>query len=346
MTKVTKQFKVFVASPGDVSIERNIIPKIVAEINLIISAIAPEKKLLLDLIRWETHVHPGLGIDAQSVVNEQLPDYDIFIGIMWKRFGTPTSRYGSGTEEEFWKAYGKWKTNNKFPVLFYFSQKNMTIPNSLEEIEQLKKVVAFREELLSKGLIWEYTSPEEFGDILRPHLIMTLSKLVNDTLPLETVNDPQGKTLTESDLGLIRNRVEELKKDYKKANQVIDSRAVTRSLLSVIESKMRSMALDLVPLLPELTKSDSEAERLAAISTLKEIPIKQYFDWLATRVGQAESNFVGLHASIALLNASKKYKGSDMISPIQQAIENLNNSPYKDRNQVSALTQALQNARE
>ncbi len=59
MDKLIKRFKVFVASPGDVSLERNIIPKVIAEINLIISAIAPEKGILLDLIRWETHFIPG-----------------------------------------------------------------------------------------------------------------------------------------------------------------------------------------------------------------------------------------------------------------------------------------------
>lgn len=341
---MAKQYKVFVASPGDVTIERNLIPKVIAEINLIISAIAPEKEVLLDLIRWETHVHPGLGVDAQDVVNQQIPEYDIFIGIMWKRFGTPTNRAGSGTEEEFIKAYKIWQTNNKFPVLFYFSQKNITIPNTLSEIEQLTKVIKFKEDLLSKGLIWEYTNPEEFGDILRPHLVMTLSKLVNDFKGIKSEIPPNSIPSTESDLDLIRTRLSELKKQYKEANNSVDSHAVTRAKLSVIESKMRSMALELVPLLPELVNSESIAEKLAAISTLKEVPMSKYFDWLVSKIGQEERNFIGLHASIALLNATTKFKGPIILTPLEKALEKLNQSSYKDPNQIAALKEGIKRA--
>ncbi len=341
MDKLIKRFKVFVASPGDVSLERNIIPKVIAEINLIISAIAPEKGILLDLIRWETHVHPGLGIDAQDVVNQQLPDYDIFIGIMWKRFGTPTSRAGSGTEEEYLYAYEKWKRNNKFPVLFYFSQKNITIPNSSAELEQLQKVVRFKEDLFSKGLIWEYTNPEEFGDILRPHLVMTLSKLANDGITIQNANHPTDKFLTSSDLSLVRSRITELKQEYERTRETMPAGNLRTTKMSVIESKMRAMAFDIIPLLPELTESPSAGDRLAGIAALKEIPIQEYLDWLANRVGQSESSFIGFHASVALLNATKTLERKPILISINKALENLNNSSYKDPNQISVLNDAL-----
>ncbi|MGN6265024.1 MAG: DUF4062 domain-containing protein [Ginsengibacter sp.] len=346
MNSITKQFKVFVASPGDVSIERNVIPKVVAEINLIISAIAPEKGILLDLIRWETHVHPGLGADAQDVVNQQLPDYDIFIGIMWKRFGTPTSRAGSGTEEEYLRAYEKWKQDNKFPVLFYFSQKEIMIPNSSAELEQLQKVVKFKEDLINKGLIWEYNNPEEFGDILRPHLVMTLSKLLNDKDAIAANNQSVEKAITHSDMSLIRNRVTALKSEYEKLRETSPASNTRTTKMSVVESKMRAMALDIIPLLPELTESPSAGDRLAAIAALKEIPVRDYLNWLANRVGQAESSFVGFNASLALLNAVRRLDGQSVLSAIQKAIENLDNSPYKDPNQVKVLNDAFKKAKE
>jgi hypothetical protein len=346
MNSITKQFKVFVASPGDVSNERNVIPKVVAEINLIISAIAPEKGILLDLIRWETHVHPGLGADAQDVVNQQLPDYDIFIGIMWKRFGTPTSRAGSGTEEEYLRAYEKWKQDNKFPVLFYFSQKEIMIPNSSAELEQLQKVVKFKEDLINKGLIWEYNNPEEFGDILRPHLVMTLSKLLSDNNAMPANNQSVEKAITHSDMSLIRNRVTALKSEYEKLRETSPASNTRTTKMSVVESKMRAMALDIIPLLPELTESPSAGDRLAAIAALKEIPVRDYLNWLANRVGQAESSFVGFNASLALLNAVRRLDGQSVLSAIQKAIENLDNSPYKDPNQVKVLNDAFKKAKE
>ena len=337
MNNITKQFKVFVASPGDVLTERNIIPKVIAEINLIISAIAPEKGVLLDLIRWETHVHPGLGVDAQDVVNQQLPDYDIFIGIMWKRFGTPTSRAGSGTEEEYLRAFEKWKKDSKFPVLFYFSQKNITIPNSSAELEQLQKLVKFKEDLSNRGLIWEYDNPEGFGDILRPHLVMTLSKLLNGNKANQINNQAVDKILTNSDMSLVRNRITELRYDYEKLRETMPAGDSRTTKMSVVESKMRAMALDIIPLLPELTESASAGDRLAAIAGLKEIPTRDYLNWLANRVGQAESSFVGFHASLALLNAVQRLEGQSILSSIQKAIDNLNNSSYKDPNQITAI---------
>ena len=75
-----KKIRIFVASPGDVQVERNALARVIEEVNVTISAIAPEKNIGLELVRWETHVHPGLGRDAQEVVNQQVPDYDIFIG--------------------------------------------------------------------------------------------------------------------------------------------------------------------------------------------------------------------------------------------------------------------------
>jgi hypothetical protein len=176
-----RRIKIFVASPGDLAEERNLLPNVIQEINLNITAIAPEKKVLLDFIRWETHISPVIGPRIQDHINNQLPDYDIFIGIMWKRFGTPTGSFGSGTEEEFNRAYSKWKKDNKFPILFYFCQYSSTLPRSIDEVDELKKVLHFKENLTNKGLICEYNSHNEFADIVRRHLVLTLSKILSST---------------------------------------------------------------------------------------------------------------------------------------------------------------------
>src|SRR6185503_17165509 len=100
----TRAVRVFVASPSDVSAERNALSSIVQEINQTVAAIAPEKGIRLELVRWETHASPAAG-RPQGVINDQIGEYDIFVGIMWRRFGTPTAEAGSGTEEEFNRAY-------------------------------------------------------------------------------------------------------------------------------------------------------------------------------------------------------------------------------------------------
>lgn len=79
-------------------------------------------------------------------MNAQVGEYDIFVGIMWKRFGTPTGKADSGTEEEFHIAYRPWQENESVRILFYFCQSPF-MPRRQSEMEQMGKVLAFKEEL-------------------------------------------------------------------------------------------------------------------------------------------------------------------------------------------------------
>src|ERR1700756_3440394 len=90
---------VFLASPSDLEPERSRLEEVIRELNVTWTRTLGVR---LELVSWETHGYPGVGADPQDVLNRQLPnDYDIFIGLMWTKFGTPTGRAGSGTEEEF-----------------------------------------------------------------------------------------------------------------------------------------------------------------------------------------------------------------------------------------------------
>ena len=160
MSEVTKKIKVFVASPGDVGRERESVKSVIDELN---TTIAPYKGLTLELVKWETHATPSMG-RAQGVINSQLGQYDIFVGVMWKRFGTPTGKAESGTQEEFQLAYEQWATTKSIRILFYFCQAPF-MPRGLDEIAQLQKVVEFKESLAKLGLTWEYSSSAEFPNM-------------------------------------------------------------------------------------------------------------------------------------------------------------------------------------
>ena len=170
---VTK-VQIFVSSPSDVQREREVLERIV---NRISRTIASEIGLVLELIAWETHMWPGFGEDAQDVINRQLGFYDIFIGIMWNRLGTPTGRAPSGTVEEFQRAYGSWRIHKRPSLMFYFNRKPYDF-TSKEEVEQKSKVIEFQQQLQSLGaLYWNYSGVEEFQELVFDHLIREIQKL-------------------------------------------------------------------------------------------------------------------------------------------------------------------------
>jgi hypothetical protein len=130
----------------------------------------------LELLRWETHVTPGGG-RPQALINEQIGSYDLFVGIMWRRFGTPTGVAGSGTEEEYRRAYELWEKNNSMPLMFYFCQKPF-MPRQIEEVDQLRNVLLFRQQLTRKALVWDYAGPKVFANEIRKHLCLRMQRLV------------------------------------------------------------------------------------------------------------------------------------------------------------------------
>jgi hypothetical protein len=301
--------RIFVASPGDVQRERDQLAKVIEEINLTIDAIAPEKKLVLELVRWETHVHPGLGSDPQQVVNQQIGDYDIFVGVLWKRMGTPTAVANSGTEEEFRRAYERWQADRTFPVLFYFCQQPFPPPTTREEVDQLGKVVDFRAELSNKGLIGDYADHESFADVIRPHLLLVLGKMF---LPQEYASTAVQRATERSsqveDLE-VRQQIFSLAQEYDRLRATMDSGSARTRLMEVVTSKMRSLALRASSLLPDLSAAASAGQRLAAVAILQALPNPEYITWLAGRL-QSEKPFISYQAAVALLSGVRTLHAS------------------------------------
>src|SRR5262245_36087419 len=108
-----RKVRIFVASPGDVATERARVHTVVEELGRT-GNIADRLGLALEALDWRTHVAPLMG-RPEDVVLDQLPveSWDILVGILWLRFGTPPGAadtrsgqpFGSGTEEEFALAY-------------------------------------------------------------------------------------------------------------------------------------------------------------------------------------------------------------------------------------------------
>jgi hypothetical protein len=165
---------VFVCSPTDVDAERRLVRRVADEVNL-----WGERDGFHVVVRkWETHARPGGGRPQARVtedlrLHEMSPD-DVFVGLLWKRFGTPTGKAPSGTIEEFEIAHTIWKRLRRRkhrPEVFFYFRKPPATPAAAERT-QLAKVLAFKRQLhATKSLLtWDYGGPAEFERLFRRHL--------------------------------------------------------------------------------------------------------------------------------------------------------------------------------
>jgi SOS-response transcriptional repressor LexA len=174
--------RIFVASPGDVIRERDLL---FCVIEGLITHVARNLGLIIEVVRWED-LRPGIGVDGQAVVNAQVGPFDLFIGIFWNRFGTPTSRAESGTREEFDLAFRRWQKKKDVEIWTYFSQQPYNFTTH-EELEQKAKVLDFKQELATtKGVLFRtYESPSDFENQVRGHLLSLITeRLRREQIPI------------------------------------------------------------------------------------------------------------------------------------------------------------------
>ena len=121
-------------------------------------------------MRWEKDIYPGIGEYGQDVINNQIDgNYDLFIGIMKTRFGTPTPNAGSGTEEEFDIAYTKYQDGEINHIFFYFG--NPTVSFDSIDYLQLSKVKEFRKKVEDCGVLhMSFTDLDSFKERLKRDL--------------------------------------------------------------------------------------------------------------------------------------------------------------------------------
>ncbi|MGD9635447.1 MAG: hypothetical protein AB7G28_26050 [Pirellulales bacterium] len=200
---------VFVASPSDVSAERTKLEEVIRELN---ETWSRTLGIRIELLKWETHAYPGMGEDAQAVINQQLPnDFDIFIGIMWCRFGTPTGRAGSGTLEEFERAKKRHdESEGAVKIMIYF--KDEAVAPSKVDIQQLSQLLQFRDSLGEMGsLYWTFSNIDHFEKLVRMHLARQVqawkdsqAKPAPDLPTIEIrANEEKAPTISDDDLGVL-----------------------------------------------------------------------------------------------------------------------------------------------
>jgi hypothetical protein len=197
-SKFVQKIEVFVSSPADVQVEREIVARIIERLNRL-SYI--QERYHLQLMAYEQATPPIVGDAPQTVVDDYMmkaEQSDVFICIMWARMGTPVTdpqtgeKFQSGTEYEFTHAYRANQKTGKPYILLY--QKAQAASQS--DPAQMAKVEAFFKRFEGenpdfKGLYRRYTSLAEFEEMLFQHIEQIIARnLINVDKPVESDSLP------------------------------------------------------------------------------------------------------------------------------------------------------------
>lgn len=170
-------YHVFLASPDDVLEERELVRRFFTNYN---RNMARHHGLQFTVLDWEHYANAGIGRPQELITTSTLdPHRDslvLFIGIMGSKFGSPTGKYQSATEEEFFWAMNTYR-EQQFPEIKWFFRKDYDIklvprdPKQLGHFaSQWEKVCEFREQRWKESLCREFTDTDNFRDVLENEL--------------------------------------------------------------------------------------------------------------------------------------------------------------------------------
>ncbi|PYS92317.1 MAG: NB-ARC domain-containing protein [Acidobacteria bacterium] len=172
-----KRLRIFAASPSDVAAERAKVETVAA----MLKPLAEHLGIVLEVVDWRAVV-PDMGRPQQVIFDQLKPtSWDVFIGILWHRFGTPPAaqdqqtqrEYLAGTEEEIKTAYSLWQQHGKPRIMIYRCTR--PVPLDVLDPDQYKRVKDFFAQFEAvagahPGLIQTFDTTESFERLLIDNL--------------------------------------------------------------------------------------------------------------------------------------------------------------------------------
>jgi len=145
-------YDLLISCPGDVDKYVNVVKECIDKYNRLLGRINNAEIIGR---HWLTDSYSQSGDKPQELLNKQfVRDCDAAVAIFWTRFGTPTDKFGSGTEEEIEEMLSSGKQ-----VFMYFIDEPVS-PSELNS-EQYKKIQEFREKYKDRGIYFVVNSEEE-----------------------------------------------------------------------------------------------------------------------------------------------------------------------------------------
>jgi len=129
--------RVFLASPGGLEEERAAVRRLIDEMNVSLRRIDWQ----VELLGWE-RMGPTGG-RAQAEINQDADRADVFCGLLWDRWGTPTGEHRSGFEEEWQRSRDRFERTGSPELWLFF--KTVAAGQLSDPGPQLRAVLDFQE---------------------------------------------------------------------------------------------------------------------------------------------------------------------------------------------------------
>lgn len=175
MPKTIQSYSMLISCPSDVL---EFLPQIEEAVASFNRGYGKQRSIQISTSHWTKNSYSDLekGKSGQDKLNSQIVDEsDMMVGIFWTKFGTPTDRYGSGTEEEIERMLNSGKK-----VMLFFLDKPIS-PSKIDT-DQLSRVMQFREHI-EKNRYGLYSSLENEATIaikLRDQLEMCFADIMTE----------------------------------------------------------------------------------------------------------------------------------------------------------------------
>jgi Domain of unknown function (DUF4062) len=161
----------FLASPGDLKDERALAREVIESVNRIIRPLG----WFVDLVVWED-TGPGF-VRPQARINRDVDICDLFVGLLWQRWGQPTGTHDSGFFEEYERARDRRVATGAPDIWVVFKK---VAPDKLADPgDELKRVLAFRRRLVERKELKfnEFEEPLHWRVLFQEWLVIHVHEL-------------------------------------------------------------------------------------------------------------------------------------------------------------------------
>lgn len=227
MPYVKEHILVFLAYISDVEAEANVAKEIEKSINRGHEQLG----IVLDLRTWKD-VPAEFGNPQEKINRTFVENCDVFIGLIWKKWGMPTGQSDCGFKEEFDIAERRYNATGKPTILLYAKTVNEQDIKG-DEKEGFNKIKEFKDEIINKqkGFLIPFKTTDEWKEIIRERLTQyVINKHISTS---KTIVEPQSSQVISS---VEKSEIIEKVKTPKEIQSLIDDLVAHKSNIEKISN--------------------------------------------------------------------------------------------------------------